>query len=103
MLGNHIPVGEVLGEVSVRDGKLHTPVFLIVDVDMPVDFHRTHILGAVHISSGMLAPVPTGLRIAGISLNGVFLKNETRGFRDEVYNNAGGKESGPYETLQVYF
>jgi hypothetical protein len=47
MLGNHIPVGEVLGEVSVRDGKLHTPVLLIVDVDMPVDFHRTHILGAV--------------------------------------------------------
>jgi hypothetical protein len=47
MLGNHIPVGEVLGEVSVRDGKLHTPVLLVVDVDMPVDFHRTHILGAV--------------------------------------------------------
>jgi hypothetical protein len=43
----------------------------------------------------MLAPVPTGLRIACISLNGVFLKNETREFRDEVYNNAGGKESGP--------
>ena len=47
MLGNHVPVCIIHAVVEVCDGDFHSPVVLVVELDMPVDFYRAHVGSAL--------------------------------------------------------
>lgn len=46
MLCHQVPERVVSRYVPVGDGELHSPVFLIIELDMPMDLYWTHIVRA---------------------------------------------------------
>lgn len=48
VLGDQVPLGVVHPVVEVRNRDLHSPVLLVVELDMPVHSYRTHVGCTLH-------------------------------------------------------
>lgn len=46
VLCHQVPKRVVSRNVAVGDGDLHSPVFLIVELDMPMDLYGAHVISA---------------------------------------------------------
>lgn len=47
MLHNQVPLGEVHSIVEICDGDLHSPVLLVIELDVPMDTDWAHMAGAL--------------------------------------------------------
>lgn len=47
MLKSQGPLREVARKITVSDRNLNSPILFVVGLDMPMDFDRTHVLGAI--------------------------------------------------------
>jgi hypothetical protein len=47
MLKSQGPLREIARKITVSDCNLDSPIFFVVGLDMPMNFHRTHVSGAI--------------------------------------------------------
>jgi hypothetical protein len=47
MLKSQGPLREVTRKITISDCNFYSPIFFVISLDMPMDFDRTHVPGAI--------------------------------------------------------